>query len=64
MRFTPFRSWVMPDYQPIEEDAKIATRAIFDLVTLSKWTLIQQFKAVKVIINEITQGMIRINGNL
>ena len=29
----------MIDYQPIEEDAKIAKRAIFDLVTFSEWAL-------------------------
>ena len=37
MRFALFRSGVMLDYQPIEEDAKIAKRAIFDLVTFSEW---------------------------
>ena len=37
MRFALFRSWVILEYQPIEEDAKIAKRAIFDLVTFSEW---------------------------
>ncbi len=33
MRFSLFRDWVMPEYQPIEKNEKVAKRAIFDLVT-------------------------------
>ena len=32
-QFALFPSWVMFEYQPIQEDAKIVKRAIFDLVT-------------------------------
>jgi hypothetical protein len=42
MRFALFRNWVMPEYQPIEENGKIAKRAIFDLITFSEWA--QMFK--------------------
>ena len=38
MRFALFRDGVMPMYHPIEENGKIAKRAIFDLITFSVWT--------------------------
>ncbi len=37
MRFSLFRDWVMPEYQPIEKNGKIAKRAIFDLATFSEY---------------------------
>ena len=37
MRFSLLRDWVMPEYQPIEKNEKIAKRAIFDLATFSEW---------------------------
>ena len=38
MRFALFRSWVMLEYQPIEEGEMTAKRAIFYLLTYSEWT--------------------------
>ena len=36
MRFSLLRDWVMPEYQPIEKNEKIAEGAIFDLATFSE----------------------------